>query len=789
MHTELSASVADGVECESPVRKSLKPNEYKVRSWPRQPFFGLALAAIVGIVVGDNFVHPGVALIGIAGFGAAALFKKSSVATCLFVVAFFFWLHATNVSNGPGLLLARELGQEPQAATVEGLVVSEPKASDRGVASFLFHASSLEMHGAQKSCDATLSARWSGDVRYGDKLRLFGVLKPIEGPRNPGEFDMRQFLARHDVRTALNARYAENGRILEHTGGNPILRAAHASRKMMDEALGRGLESAPDQHSLISGIVLGLRDATPDEVEEEFQQTGTIHLFATAGLHVGIVAYLLWTIAKAVRIPRKLAICMIVPALFFYAAITGWNTASVRAATMAAVVLGGAFLDRRAHAGNSLAAAAFLLLSCSTQQLFSMGFQLSFAVVGTIIFLADRVFRSLVRLVRPDPFLPRALLGPIRRLGLHSWSMISRGASVSFAAWVGSLFLILPYFYLITPVSLFANLAVVPIAFFVLAIGLMSLLTTAIAPWLALVFNQANWSLASVILWTVNLFAHAPAGHIYLEIPSWPRGVRAEMTALDLGAGAAMHLRGGKTDWLFDTGAERDFRRVLRGYLRSRGVNRLDGLVLSHGDAAHIGAATSVLRTFRPQELIDTAANDRSRAHRDLIAFLETHRMTRRFWNASSTSELDPEITARVLFPPPDFSAPNADDQALVTQLELHHRWRILLMSDSGELTERYLIDHGTDLQSDILIKGQNHSGVSCSEEFLDHVRPGAIVASSPEFPENERIKDDWAQMVRERGIKLLRQDETGAVTLRFYRDRWEAASFCGSEIFRSTTR
>jgi len=192
---------------------------------------------------------------------------------------------------------------------------------------------------------------------------------------------------------------------------------------------------------------------------------------------------LLWTIAWLLRIPRKVAICLIVPGLFFYAAITGLNTASVRAATMAAVVLGGAFLDRKVLAGNSLAAAAVLLLCVDTQQLFSMGFQLSFAIVSTIILLADPVFKLLFSWFQPDPFLPRSLFGPLRRIGLTSWRMVARGASVSLAAWLGSLLLILPYFYLITPVSLFANLAV----------GLMSLLATNIAPWLALVFNNANW--------------------------------------------------------------------------------------------------------------------------------------------------------------------------------------------------------------------------------------------------------------------------------------------------------
>ena len=70
-------------------------------------------------------------------------------------------------------------------------------------------------------------------------------------------------------------------------------------------------------------MVLGLRHQTPEDIEEPFQQTGTLHLFAVAGLHVGIVAQLLWIVATVVQLRRKLAIALIIPALLFYAAITG----------------------------------------------------------------------------------------------------------------------------------------------------------------------------------------------------------------------------------------------------------------------------------------------------------------------------------------------------------------------------------------------------------------------------------------------------------------------------------
>jgi competence protein ComEC len=93
------------------------------------------------------------------------------------------------------------------------------------------------------------------------------------------------------------------------------------------------------------------------------------------------------------------------------------------------------------------------------------------------------------------------------------------------------------------------------------------------------------------------------------------------------------------------------------------------------------------------------------------------------------------------------------------------------------------------NLHCDIVVKGQHHSGESGSKAFLDAAQPRLIIATSRDFPDYERISDNWAEDLRERGIKLFRQDETGAVTLRFGDNGWEAQSYLTGEIFRSSSQ
>jgi len=770
-----------------------KAQQMKSLSAPRQPFVGLAFLAATGIITAEVFPLPSVAVTATAIILALCIILVACwprlLATYAIVGAGFFLLHNFRTGNTEGQQLADELGSRPRVVTAIGCVISEPKIAPSGFATFLLRLKSIELEGRKQSARPVWQVRWKGAPEFGDELKFFGTAEPIPPPRNPGEFDMRSYLVRRDVRRMLFVRYPENGTLIRHGGGNPIMRAAQKSRTWMQNALCRGLEDAPEVQNFLSGIVLGLRHQTPEDIEEPFQQTGTLHLFAVAGLHVGIVAALLWMLATVARLSRKSTAALIIPLLLFYAAVTGLHVSSVRAAVMSSILLGGFFFDRKGFVLNSLAAAAFFLLCWDTNELFSTGFQLSFAVVGAIILLADPLSTFLQHWSAPDPFLPRTLVRGPRRWIHTSFDWLCRGSSVSLAAWAGSLPLILWYFHLVTPISLFANLVVVPIAFFVLAIALLSLLSAPLLPWLTVIFNNANWALATLVIGIVHLFAQIPGGHFYVEHPHWPEKLIAKITVLDLGAGAAVHLQMGSANWLFDCGNERSYERVVREYLHWAGVNGLSGLLLTHGDALHLGGTTQLLDDFPRVRVVDNPAPDRSTIHRRLQRLFREHGIKPDVLTAGDSFRLSRDVTARILFPPRSFSSPVADDQAYVIRLLVEPARSILFMSDSGIQTEDALLASHSNVRSDVMIKGQHHSGHSGSEAFLDAARPRLIIATSRDFPDHERISDNWADELQKRGIRLFRQDKTGAVTLRFHRDGWEAQSYVPGETFRSANQ
>src|SRR5207245_4262407 len=109
-----------------------------------------------------------------------------------------------------------------------------------------------------------------------------------------------------------------------------------------------------------------------------------------------------------------------------------------------------------------------------------------------------------------------------------------------------------------------------------------------------------------------------PGVPLYVPPPPWPEKPVAKSTVLDVGAGAAVHLQTGSANWLFDCGNDRAYQRVVREYLHWAGINRLSGLLLTHGDALHLGGTAQLLDDFSQIRVVANAAPDHSCAHRNL---------------------------------------------------------------------------------------------------------------------------------------------------------------------------
>jgi ComEC/Rec2-related protein len=710
---------------------------------------------------------------------------------CWFLAALgFFTLHTLHHHYSDAQRLGEEFATGGRVVRATGLVWSEPEKtafwSRTITAHFRLKLESIELPGGIQRPDAIVNVNWSGPLpTYGDRITCTAQARNLEGARNPGEVDFTRYLARQGIRSELTAKYPEDCRIVDHGHGGWSQVFAMQARRWIRERLEIDLKDSPETIALIESMVLGLRGETPGEVKEMFQRTGTLHLFAVSGLNVAMLAAIAWFIFKPLGVGRRLAVLLIIPILAGYALVTGLSASCVRATIMGSLLLLAFLFDRPAVVYNSLAAAALGILAWDTNQLFVPGFQFSFVLVFTIVWLAARIQRRVERFGQPDAFLPRALWSWRQRVQVASLAMVAAALGVTLSAWIGSLFFTAGYFHLFSLAGIGANLLAVPIAFAILALGVGALLVAPVWTTGTVWLNNANWLCAKVLVTIVRLFAEVPGGHVYVELPPLERHPECEFAVLDVGEGAGIHLRSAGRDWLLDCGHASQYGRVMLPYLRSRGVNRLDGLLLTHGDAQHIGAAPEVFADFAPRLIIDSTLKDRSPVRRAFHAELAENQFGKRFARRGDHFAVSPKTTISVLFPPPALRRTSADDKALVLRVECAGR-RVLFMSDSGFATEQWLVENETDLRADVLVKGQHAKDLSGTLDFIARVQPEAVVCSALGYGAEPRALDEWARSVAEKGIAVFRQDDCGAVQGEVRDGQMALRGFTNAQTFRT---
>ncbi len=751
----------------------------------RLPFLGLLLAAIAGIMIAGFVNWPSV-IFGLASLGLlGCAFSRGRIPWILFSVAFAFAsVHIWQTRESTSHKLGGMLRDERISVIAAGRVISNPVPYGRSKERFILHVERMEMEGKELRPSAPVAVVIEGPApARGDQVSVVGGIQRIPPPRNPAEFDAKAWMEQRGITCEMEVSSPRDLTVLKGASKYSLFSIASRSSEWMERTLRIGISGDPVICDLLAGMVLGVTASIPDPLQQEFRNTGTFHLFSVSGLHVGMIALILWQALKIAGIRRRWAVAVIIPALFFYALLTGWKSSSLRAAVMSSIFLIGMTSSHRAIPFNSLCAAAFLILIQWTNELFNPGFQLSFLVVAAILLLAVPLHERIRRHCHPDPFIPRQLWTKWQARWSESAEAAGGLASVSIAAWVGSFPLTLFYFHMVSFSALPANLVIVPLAFVIMATAVLALIGGVFWSVLPAIFNNANWLFCKLLLVIVHCGASLPGSFVYVGSPS---AAPATVTVFDFGAGGGAAVECGRKIWLLDCGSKWHLDSIIVPWLHSRGKATPEGLLLTHGDARHIGAASELISRDTPGLIVESALDDRSPHRGQLHKSLDALGIPKSLHRAGDQVRISQSATMRVLYPPSGILRDTADDKALVVRLDAGSA-RILFLSDSGPPTLEWLMQNAApELRADIVIKGMHRSGISMDTAFVDAVRPKMIVTTASHFPENEPVNEEWIRLMEARGIRVFRQDLSGAVTIKLYPSHFEATGFFDGVRFSS---
>ncbi|MBN2162183.1 MAG: ComEC/Rec2 family competence protein [Pontiellaceae bacterium] len=267
-------------------------------------------------------------------------------------------------------------------------------------------------------------------------------------------------------------------------------------RRSAGERLQQGISNRPLQLSILRSLILGYRNEIPSETYACFQRTGSLHIFAISGLHVGIIGLLLAIVLKSIGVPRDWFGVWLIPLLLAYVAATGMKASALRAAVMAGVFLLAPLFRRKPDIPSSVAFAAIFLLLLNPHEMDSAGFIFSFVVVSFIVMVYAAI---------PEHWLTG---GGVRR---YSLSLLITSIAASLASMPVTAY----YFGRFSPIALVGNLIVVPLTFCTVLSGWLSILF----PWAATIFNHASLVFINLMLWGIGFLDRIPGSSFAVEAP------------------------------------------------------------------------------------------------------------------------------------------------------------------------------------------------------------------------------------------------------------------------------
>lgn len=350
--------------------------------------------------------------------------------------------------------------------------------------------------------NAYFSKAFQDSLAYGDLLLVKGRPNATTPPANPGEFDYQNYLTYQKIhyQQFIGDEFLRIG----HLAPNGFVEKSIPIRTYCVEQISRFIPN-PKAKAVVLALVLGVKDELDNDLIQSFSDTGTMHVLAVSGLHVGIIYALVFGLLKFFHLHKRkfrwwIAVLSLT-ILWSYALITGLSPSVLRAVTMFTFVALGRALFRNGNIYNTLALSALALLLFNPYLIMSVGFQLSFSAVFGIVYLHPKIY-GLMHV--ENKFLDRV------------WSI----TCVSIAAQLATGPLSMLYFHQFPTYFLLSNLFIIPAAFVILIGGLVLLASS----WFPILAAGVGWLLngfVKAINWLVNLASRLPNSTIdgvYLSI-------------------------------------------------------------------------------------------------------------------------------------------------------------------------------------------------------------------------------------------------------------------------------
>lgn len=276
--------------------------------------------------------------------------------------------------------------------------------------------------------------------KNGFVYKVFGTIRKVDAPRNPYDFNYKQFLERKKIYYRIHS----NEMVLKLAAHKDFLVVIDEIRLFMVAQFSKMGYDTKTQ-GFIEALLFGVQINLDEEVQQQFRELGILHVLAVSGMHVVVLfATLRFFLRTLLKLPEKVTNPLLIIFLIVFTIMAGLSGSVVRAAIMCLMAMLGSAMGARKYTVNLMVGSMLLILLIAPNYLFDVGFQLSYLAVFSIVFcypVIERFFKS-------------------KNSVLNFFGEI---VGVSIAAQIGVLPLSVFYFHHIPLLFLFGNLVAIPL--------------------------------------------------------------------------------------------------------------------------------------------------------------------------------------------------------------------------------------------------------------------------------------------------------------------------------------
>ena len=555
------------------------------------------------------------------------------------------------------------------------------------------------------------------NISLGDKISVSGTLSLPSNNTIPNLFNYKKYLYYNKIYYIIKADNIE--KIANNTNVIYYLR----------DKISKRIDKISNSSEYIKIFILGDSSALEENISESFRENGISHLFSISGMHISLFASIILYVLKRISYNNYYNYGIVIIFLTFYSLLVGSSPSVIRSLTMYILFSLNKLFNLKINKIDLMCMVLIILLIINPYYLYNVSFQFSYIISFSLILYSYKIS--------------------------HIKNKILKSIYTSFISFLVSFPICIYNYYQVNFLSIFLNIILIPlvsiiifplslICFILPKLSFFLQITTNILQTVSLTISSLNIGIISfskpcIILIIVYylfifLFLHNKKNfYIFLIIIIHKLSIYLnpimEITYLDVGQGDSIFLKYpyNQGNILIDTGGiiNSDYSIVLNktiSYLKSKGITKIDYLILTHGDYDHMGEAIDLVENFKVEKVIFNCGefND---LEQELIKVLDKKKIP----HYSCIKELNIGDNKLYFLNNKDYGNENDNSSVIYTKLNNH---KFLFMGDTGVQAEKDLIEKYNLENIDVLKVGHHGSKTSSSELFINEIEPKYSIIS-----------------------------------------------------------